>query len=138
LEYFSIFEMTDSLGREQKSLLLSEAIRILDAWHVSGQDQPDLLGLSDKFHGRAYNRVRLGTQQPQGEEVYERARLINRIHQATLTLFPFSEDSANLWVQVPQRPFGGKSALDIMRKHGLSGMRQVDLAVDNQYHPLTA
>jgi len=128
--------MSDLISSNQKTLLLAEAIRILDAWSVSSGDQPGLLGLSDKLHGRDYNRIRLGTQQPTEDEVYERARMINRIHQATLTLFPFSEDSAHLWVQVPQRPFGGKSALDMMQAHGLSGMHQVDLAVDNQFNPL--
>jgi hypothetical protein len=37
---------------------------------------------------------------------------------------------------VPQRPFGGKSALEVIRQEGLDGMRKVDLAVDNQFHPL--
>lgn len=124
--------------REPRARLLSEAIRILDAWGVNFKEQPALLGLPDDYSKRAYNRIRLGTQFPSIDEPYERARLINRIHQATLTLFPFSEASANLWPQVPQRPFGGQSALDIMRRHGLAGMRKVDLAVDNQYHPLGA
>lgn len=130
--------MSEDLSRNPRARLLAEAIRILDAWRVSDKDQPSLLGLTDAEQGRAYNRIRLGTQQPKGDEVYERAYLINRIHQATLTIFPFSEDSANLWVQVPQRPFGGRSALDMMRLYGLSGMRKVDMAVDNQYHPLNA
>lgn len=124
--------------RDPKALLLSEAIRILDAWGVPLTEQPALLGLPDDYGKRPYNRLRLGTQFPSIDEPYERARLINRIHQATLTLFPFSEASANLWPQVPQRPFGGRSALDVMRLYGLAGMREVDLAVDNQYHPLTA
>lgn len=118
--------------------MLLEAIRVLDAWRVSYEEQPVYLGLPPDLRRRDYNKYRLGMVWPEKPEIYERARLINRIHRATLTIFPFSEESANLWVQVPQRPFGGKSALEVMRQHGLAGLRQVDLAVDNQFHPLFA
>lgn len=130
--------MSTPAHHESQAELLAEAIRILDAWQVPFSEQPALLGLPDDSSKRSYNRIRLGTQPPSSSETYERAYLINRIHQATLTLFPFSEASANLWPQVPQRPFGGKTALEMMHQYGLAGMRKVDLAVDNQYHPLDA
>ena len=136
IRYLRILKMPDSASPNAQAQLFAEAIRILDAWRVATKDQPALLGITNADGGRAYNRIRLGTQEPKGDEVQERAYLINRIHAATLTIFPFSEDSANLWVQVPQRPFGDRSALDMMKLYGLSGMRKVDLAVDNQYHPL--
>lgn len=128
--------MTDSSVLKQQKAVLREAIRVLDAWQVPFEEQPAYLGLPRGLRRRDYNKYRLGLTWPDKPEVYERARLINRIHRATLTIFPFSEESANLWVQVPQRPFGGQSALDVMRRLGLAGMRQVDLAVDNQFHPL--
>jgi hypothetical protein len=130
--------MTNLLNPEQKNALLREAIQVLDAWRVPFDDQPGYLGLPGDLRRRDYNKYRLGTVRPDSLEVYERARLLNRIHHATLTIFPFSEESANLWVQVPQRCFGGQSALEVMRQYGLPGMRQVDLAVDNQFHPLYA
>lgn len=130
--------MTDFKAGPRDREELREAIRVLDAWAVPFEDQPALLGLPDDLRRRDYNKYRLGTVLPASREIFERARLINRIHLGTLTIFPFSEQAANLWVQVPQRPFGGQSALDIMRQFGLAGLRQVDLAVDNQFHPLFA
>lgn len=130
--------MTDPSGIKQKKAALREAIQVLDAWGVPFEDQPAYLGLPSDLRRRDYNKYRLGTVLPDDLEVYERVRLINRIHRGTMTIFPFSEEAANLWVQVPQRPFGGQSALEVMRQYGLAGMRQIDLAVDNQFHPLYA
>lgn len=113
-------------------------MQVLDAWDIPLEEQPAYLGLPANLRRRDYNKYRLGMILPDDPQVHERTRLILRIHRATLTLFPFSEESANLWVQVPQRPFGGKSALEMMRVYGLRGMHQVDLAVDNQFHPLFA
>jgi hypothetical protein len=128
--------MSDFSATPDEPALLREAMGILDAWDVPYDEQPSLLGLPDRLRRRDYNKYRLGTRRPDDPDVLKRARLICRIHAATLTIFPFSEQSANLWVQVPQRPFGGKSALDMMRLHGLEGIRQVELAVDNQFYPL--
>ena len=128
--------MTDHSDPETQSTAFRDAMSILDAWQVPFDEQAGYLGLPQDLRRRDYNKYRLGMRRPDTGEVYERSRLINRIHDATLTLFPFSEDAANLWVQVPLRPFGGKSALDMMRLYGLRGMRQVDLALDNQYDPL--
>ena len=64
--------MSEDLSRNPRARLLAEAIRILDAWRVSDKDQPSLLGLTDAEQGRAYNRIRLGTQKPKGDEVYGR------------------------------------------------------------------
>lgn len=128
--------MTDRSDSKTQHSVFRDAMRVLDAWQVPFDEQARYLGLPQDLRRRDYNKYRLGMLSPDDGEVYERSRLINRIHGATLTLFPFSEDSANLWVQVPLRPFGGKSALDMMRLYGLRGMRQVDLALDNQYHPL--
>lgn len=125
--------MPDYSSQSANADSLRNALQILAAWGVSYDDQPAYLGMPGNLSRRDYNKLRLGSRRPENPEVYARARLIQQIHQATLTIFPFSEPSANLWVQIPQRPFGGKSALDIIRVHGLEGMNQVSLAVDNQF-----
>ena len=130
--------MSDAFPGADEAAVLRDAMGILDAWGVSYDEQPAYLGLAGIRRRRDYNRLRLGSRTPHDPEVLQRARLIRRIHDATLTLFPFSEDSANLWVQVPLRRFGGRNALEVMRPGGLQGLRQVDLAVDSQFDPLGA
>ncbi|MEJ2322727.1 MAG: hypothetical protein P8Z31_10485, partial [Gammaproteobacteria bacterium] len=94
----------------QLTSLLRDAIHVLDQWKVPHTLQPVLLGLGDNLKPREYNRYRLGTALSSNARVYRMAKKILHIDDATQKLFPFSLESARIWVTVGQPMLGGKSA----------------------------
>ncbi|MEJ2308760.1 MAG: hypothetical protein P8Z78_05490 [Gammaproteobacteria bacterium] len=119
----------------QLTSLLRDAIHVLDQWKVPHTLQPVLLGLGDNLKPREYNRYRLGTALSSNARVYRMAKKILHIDDATQKLFPFSLESARIWVTVGQPMLGGKSSLDIILEQGAAGLDQIMLMIDNQYDP---
>jgi hypothetical protein len=128
----------DQESTRQLTSLLREAIQVLDHWRVPYEQQPILLGLGDKLKPREYNRYRLGTTLCKNSAVYHLAKKILHIDDATQKLFPFSLESARLWVTVEQPLLGGKSSLDIIMEQGDHGLEQIALMIDNQFDPYAA
>jgi hypothetical protein len=122
----------------QLTSLLRDAIHVLDQWKVPHAMQPVLLGLGEELKPREYNRYRLGTALSNSAHVYHMAKKILHIDDATQKLFPFSLESARIWVTVEQPLLGGKSSLDIILEHGSAGLDQIALMIDNQYDPYSA
>ena len=84
------------------------------------------------------DRYRLGTVLSSNARVYRMAKKILHIDDATRTLYPFSLESARIWVTVGQPMLGGKSSLDIILEQGAAGLDQIALMIDNQYDPYSA
>mgnify|MGYP001038302294 FL=1 len=118
--------------------LLREAIQVLDHWKVPCEQQPVLLGLGDNLKPREYNRYRMGTAFCKDSSVYHLAQKILHIDDATQKLYPYSLESARIWVTVGQPLLGGKSSLDIILENGYRGLEQIALMIDNQYDPYSA
>ena len=125
-------------SKRQLTALLRDAIQVLDQWKVPQQQQPRLLGLGSDLKQREYNRYRLGTVMSRNAAVYHFAKKILHIDDATQKLFPYSLQSARLWVTVEQPLLGGKSSLDIILEQGSRGLEQISLMIDNQFDPYSA
>jgi hypothetical protein len=123
---------------KQLTSLLRDAIHILDQWKVPLAQQPVLLGLGNDLKPREYNRYRLGTALSKNAAVYHLAKKILHIDDATQKLFPYSLQSARIWVSVEQPLLGGKSSLDIILEDGYRGLEQISQMIDNQYDPYSA
>jgi hypothetical protein len=118
--------------------LLRDAIHVLDQWKVPLEQQPVLLGLGNTLKPRQYNRYRLGTALSENSAVYHMARKILHIDDATQKLYPFSLESARIWVTVEQPLLGGKTSLDIILEQGSAGLDRISLMIDNQFDPYSA
>jgi len=128
----------DQQSTRDLTSLLREAIQVLDHWKVPYEQQPVLLGLGNRLKPREYNRYRMGTTLCKDSAVYHLARKILHIDDATQKLFPFSLESARIWVTVEQPLLGGKSSLDIILEQGYEGLEQISMMIDNQFDPYAA
>ena len=121
--------MTESVAKldiaRTRAQLLRDASFVLDQWHVPIEQRASLLGLGE-MKARDFAKIANGMHTSDDPVVIETAAMILTIHSATLKMFPHSEMSANLWVDVPQHIFGGKSVLQLLQQYGLEGLKTVD------------
>jgi hypothetical protein len=108
-----------------RAQLLRDANFVLNEWHVPMDKRPSLLGMG-AMKTRDFAKVANGLRSSDDPNVIEIAAMIMTIRAATLKMFPHSEMSANLWVDVPQHIFGGKSVLELLHQYGLEGLKTVD------------
>ena len=118
----------DLRARESRTALARMIVQLLDHWQLGAADQAVLLGLSGQSRS-TLARYRRGEPLADSADLLARAGHLLGIHKALRILFPHDRDLAYRWVAAPNRRFGERAPLDLM-KQGFEGLLAVRRYLD--------
>ena len=118
----------DLKTRESRTQLARMIVQLLDHWQLNATDQSLLLGLSSQSRS-TLARYRRGEPLADSADLLARAGHLLGIHKALRILFPHDRDLAYRWVSAPNRRFGERAPLEIM-KQGFEGLLAVRRYLD--------
>ena len=118
----------DLHARESRERLAHMVVSLLDHWNLAPNDQAVLLGLSTQSRS-TIARYRRGEPLADSADLLARAGHLLGIHKALRILFPHDRDLAYRWVSAPNRRFGERAPLEIM-KQGFEGLLAVRRYLD--------
>ena len=118
----------DLKSRASRAELARMVVRLLDLWKLSAAEQAQLLGLSAQSRS-TLARYRRGEPFADSADLLARAGHLLGIHKALRILFPHDRDLAYRWVSTPNRRFGSRAPLDVM-KQGFEGLLAVRRYLD--------
>jgi transcriptional regulator with XRE-family HTH domain len=118
----------DLHARSNRERLARMVAALLDHWELSPNDQAVLLGLSTQSRS-TISRYRRGEPLADSADLLARAGHLLGIHKALRILFPHDRDLAYRWVSAPNRRFGERAPLEIM-KQGFEGLLAVRRYLD--------
>src|SRR5688572_30137509 len=119
---------TDLHTRGSRERLARMVVSLLDHWKLSPSDQAVLLGLSTQSRS-TIARYRRGEPLADSADLLARAGHLLGIHKALRILFPHDLDLAYRWVSAPNRRFGERAPLEVM-KQGFEGLLAVRRYLD--------
>jgi len=114
--------------RSQREQLARMIVQLFDHWQLSAPDQATLLGLSADSRATVA-RYRKGEPLADSTDLLARAGHLLGIHKSLRIMFPHDRDLAYRWVSTPNRRFGDRLPLDIM-KRGYEGILAVRRFLD--------
>jgi transcriptional regulator with XRE-family HTH domain len=120
--------LPDLKARESRTQLARMIVQLLDHWQLNATDQSLLLGLSSQSRS-TLSRYRRGEPLADSADLLARAGHLLGIHKALRILFPHDRDLAYRWVSAPNRRFGERAPLEIM-KQGFEGLLAVRRYLD--------
>jgi Antitoxin Xre/MbcA/ParS C-terminal toxin-binding domain len=115
--------LPDPRTRESRVQLARVIVSLLDHWQLGTTDQALLLGLSSE------SRSTLARYRRDNADLLARAGHLLGIHKALRILFPHDRDLAYRWVSAPNRRFGERAPLEVM-KQGFEGLLAVRRYLD--------
>jgi transcriptional regulator with XRE-family HTH domain len=118
----------DLHARDSRAQLARMIVQLLDHWQLNATDQSLLLGLSSQSRS-TLSRYRRGEPLADSADLLARAGHLLGIHKALRILFPHDRDLAYRWVSAPNRRFGERAPLEIM-KQGFEGLLAVRRYLD--------
>src|SRR5215210_7229165 len=118
----------DVHARDSREGLARMVVALLDHWNLAPNDQAVLLGLSTQSRS-TIARYRRGEPLADSADLLARAGHLLGIHKALRILFPHDRDLAYRWVSAPNRRFGERTPLEIM-KQGFEGLLAVRRYLD--------
>jgi transcriptional regulator with XRE-family HTH domain len=118
----------DLHSRGSRERLAKLVASLLDHWQLPLNDQAALLGLSAQSRS-TIARYRRGEPLADNADLLARAGHLLGIHKALRILFPHDRDLAYRWVSAPNRRFGERAPLEIM-KQGFEGLLAVRRYLD--------
>jgi transcriptional regulator with XRE-family HTH domain len=118
----------DLRSRQSRAQLARMIAQLLDHWQLGAADQALLLGLSGQSRS-TLARYRRGEPLADSADLLARAGHLLGIHKALRILFPQDRDLAYRWVSAPNRRFGERSPLELM-KQGFEGLLAVRRYLD--------
>jgi transcriptional regulator with XRE-family HTH domain len=118
----------DPRTRESRARLAKMLVQLLDHWQLGAADQALLLGLSGQSRS-TLARYRRGEPLADSADLLSRAAHLLGIHKALRILFPHDRDLAYRWVSAPNRRFGERAPLEVM-KQGFEGLLAVRRYLD--------
>lgn len=118
----------DLHSRDSRTSLAKMVVRLFDHWNLSTADQGALLGLSENAR-MTLSRYRKGQALADNVDLLGRAGHLLAIHKALRIMFPHDRDLVYRWVSQPNRRFGGRTPLEIM-KQGYEGLLAVRRYLD--------
>ncbi len=124
----SVAEIPDLHDRDARVRLARMVMRLFDHWQLATADQAALLGFST---GGRTTLARYRSGQPLADNVDLLGRVghLLAIHKALRIIFPHDRDLAYRWVGQPNRRFGGRPPLEVM-KAGYEGLLAVRRYLD--------
>jgi transcriptional regulator with XRE-family HTH domain len=120
--------LPDVRTRESRAALARMVAKLLDHWQLGAADQAVLLGLSGQSRS-TLARYRRGEPLADSADLLARAGHLLGIHKALRILFPHDLDLAYRWVSAPNRRFGERAPLEVM-KQGFEGLLAVRRYLD--------
>jgi transcriptional regulator with XRE-family HTH domain len=118
----------DLRERKNREKLAKMVVTLLEHWQLSPADQATLLGLSAQSRSTVA-RYRRGEPLADNADLLARAGHLLGIHKALRILFPEDRDLAYRWVTAPNRRFGERAPLELM-KQGFEGLLAVRRYLD--------
>jgi hypothetical protein len=118
----------DLHSRASRERLAKMVVALLDHWQLPLNDQATLLGLSGQSRS-TIARYRRGEPLGDSADLLARAGHLLGIHKALRIMFPHDRDLAYRWVSAPNRRFGERAPLEIM-KQGFEGLLAVRRYLD--------
>ncbi|HWM43311.1 MAG TPA: MbcA/ParS/Xre antitoxin family protein [Burkholderiales bacterium] len=118
----------DLHSRASRERLAKVVVSLLDHWKLPLNDQAALLGLSAQSRS-TIARYRRGEPFGDNVDLLARAGHLLGIHKALRILFPHDLDLVYRWVSAPNRRFGERTPLEIM-KQGFEGLLAVRRYLD--------
>ena len=118
----------DLRSRASRERLAKMVVALLDHWKLPLNDQAALLGLSAQSRS-TIARYRRGEPFGDNADLLARAGHLLGIHKALRIMFPHDRDLAYRWVSAPNRRFGSRAPLEIM-KQGFEGLLAVRRYLD--------
>jgi transcriptional regulator with XRE-family HTH domain len=118
----------DLRNRASRERLAKMVVSLLEHWKLPLNDQASLLGLSAQSRS-TIARYRRGEPFADSADLLARAGHLLGIHKALRILFPQDRDLAYRWVSAPNRRFGSRAPLEIM-KQGFEGLLAVRRYLD--------
>jgi hypothetical protein len=127
----AVFEQVGALDlhqREHRGRLARMVVKLFDHWQLCAPDQATLLGLSAESRATVA-RYRKGEPLADSTDLLARAGHLLGIHKALRIMFPHDRDLAYRWITTPNRRFGDRMPLEIMRQ-GYEGILAVRRFLD--------
>lgn len=121
--------LPDVHRREGRAALAKMVTQLFDHWGVTMTDQAALLGLSDRSRS-TLTRYRKGEPLGDNRDLLDRAGHLLGIHKSLRIIFPHNRDLVYRWITTPNRRFGGKTPVEIMRAEGFLGLAQIHRYLD--------
>lgn len=118
----------DLHSRGSRERLAKMVVSLLDHWKLPLNDQAALLGLSAQSRS-TIARYRRGEPFADSADLLARAGHLLGIHKALRIMFPHDLDLAHRWVSAPNRRFGERAPLNVM-KQGFEGLLAVRRYLD--------
>ena len=118
----------DLHARKNREELARMLVTLLEHWKLPPPDQAALLGLSAQSRSTVA-RYRRGEPLADNADLLARAGHLLGIHKALRILFPQDRDLAYRWVTTPNRRFGERAPLELM-KQGFEGLLAVRRYLD--------
>jgi transcriptional regulator with XRE-family HTH domain len=118
----------DLRTRDSRAQLARMIVQLLEYWRLGAADQALLLGLSGQSRS-TLARYRRGEPLADSADLLARAGHLLGIHKALRILFPHDRDLAYRWVSAPNRRFGERVPLELM-KQGFEGLLAVRRYLD--------
>jgi transcriptional regulator with XRE-family HTH domain len=118
----------DLRSRASRERLAKMVVALLDHWKLPLNDQAALLGLSAQSRS-TIARYRRGEPFGDSADLLARAGHLLGIHKALRIMFPHDRDLAYRWVSAPNRRFGSRAPLEVM-KQGFEGLLAVRRYLD--------
>jgi transcriptional regulator with XRE-family HTH domain len=118
----------DLHARKNREELARMLVTLLEHWKLPPADQAALLGLSAQSRSTVA-RYRRGEPLADNADLLARAGHLLGIHKALRILFPQDRDLAYRWVSTPNRRFGERAPLELM-KQGFEGLLAVRRYLD--------
>ena len=115
--------------RANRGRLGKMLIALLDHWALAPADQAALLGLSPQSRSTVA-RYRKGEPLADSADLLARAGHLLGIHKALRIMFPHDRDLAYRWIKAPNRRFGDRAPIEIMKRHGYEGILAVRRYLD--------
>ena len=114
--------------RGKRERLARMIVALFDHWKIPPADQALLLGLSPDSRA-TLARYRKGEPLADNADLLARAGHLLGIHKALRIIFPHDPDLAYRWVTTPNRRFGGRPPIAVM-KQGYEGILAVRRYLD--------
>jgi hypothetical protein len=118
----------DLRQRSSREGLARMVVTLFDHWRLSAVDQALLLGLSPDSRA-TLARYRKGEPLADSADLIARAGHLLGIHKALRIIFPHDLDLAYRWISTPNRRFGERTPLELMRQ-GYEGILAVRRFLD--------
>jgi len=104
-------------------------MRLFACWKLTSDEMGSVLGLSPSIYSTLEKR-RQGAPIALSRHSMERAGHLLGIHKNLRLLFPLNRDLAYAWMKTSNSAFDGRTPIEVIGEHGLTGLLMVRAYLD--------